>query len=142
LSGHGKVEIPLDYLIQTHVLMNASYEKMKELLGESVALAFFSMAADMGPLSKAEGYESVDALRSMLTEAGYDLTGSQHGDTVTFRLKCPHSDKIHPLMGEGASFCPMSQLVLAAIRAKYRQSVLIKSELERGGSTFTIEARE
>ncbi|MDG6902911.1 MAG: hypothetical protein JRM80_13260 [Nitrososphaerota archaeon] len=139
------VEVPVEYLISVHKMLNQSYEKMKEALGESVALMFFAMASEYDPLPDLP-YTDIDAvdkgLDSMLKTYGYSLTATKRGDKVEYRLRCPHAATIHPEMGSGATFCPMSQLALGAIRRRHKRSVLTESRLEKDGSSFMVEVQD
>jgi hypothetical protein len=61
------VTVPFEYLLSTHVQMSASYDKLKELLGESVALALFARAADAGLLAMLPTVSSsVEELKEVL----------------------------------------------------------------------------
>jgi hypothetical protein len=143
VSSAKDVKIPLDYLVSTHILLSKAYEKMSQVMGTSQAMAFFSMASDydpFGPLGGTEG--DADRLADMLTAFGYKLEESSKGGTNEYRLWCPHADKVHPALGRGASFCPMSQLVLGAVRKKHRKSVVTESRLHADGSSFIIRVQD
>lgn len=103
VPAEGSVEIPLDYFISTHVLLNQSYEKMKEILGESTALMSFSMASDYQPFGP-EGISDLDFLggkvSSLLEKYGYSLKQTRNGNQIEYRLTCPHADKTHPFLGK------------------------------------------
>jgi hypothetical protein len=147
LSEHAKkgniATVPFEYLISTHVQMNASYEKLKEIIGESQALALFALAADKDlPGQMPTPSSSVEELNVIMGECGYNLNVDLKGDKAEFSLSCPHADMIHPKLGKGASFCPMSQSVLSAMRKKYVKPVVTNTKLVRGGSQFTIKVQE
>jgi len=68
------VTVPFEYLLSTHVQMSASYDELKELLGESVALALFAMAADAGlPARLPTVSSSVAELKEVLAETRCEL---------------------------------------------------------------------
>jgi hypothetical protein len=137
------VTVPFEYLLSTHVQMSASYDKLKELLGESVALALFAMAADAGlPAMLPSASSSVEELKEVLAETGYELSADEKDDTIEFRLKCPHADRIHPYLGENATFCPMSQMVLSTMRRKFGTSIVTDTSLVPDGSRFTIKVQK
>ncbi|HEV2225797.1 MAG TPA: hypothetical protein VGR56_03220 [Nitrososphaerales archaeon] len=137
------VRIPMDYLISTHVLLSKSYQKLSEILGASAAMTFFSLASDyepFGPMSKDK--MDTDNLKTMLTSFGYSLKEEKKADSVEYRLWCPHAAKIHPELGEDASFCPMSQMVLGTVRKEHPKSIVTFSGLHDDGSSFTIKVQD
>ena len=145
MESKQSVEIPLEYLVSIHKMLNQSFEKMREMLGESVALMFFAMASEYDPL-KGEGSADLEVvggkLSSMLGKFGYSLQQRADGKKVEYRLYCPHAAKVHPQLGDGAIFCPMSQLVLGAVRKRHGRSVLAQSGLDGDGSSFLIEVQD
>ena len=140
-----RVEVPVEYLVSVHRMLNQSFEKMREMLGESVALMFFAEASEYDPLADLP-FRDVDMvgkeLDSMLQKFGYSLSQSKSGSRLEYRLYCPHAAKIHPELESGAMFCPMSQLVLGAVRKRHKRSVLTKSGLHQDGSAFVIEVQD
>ena len=136
------VEIPLDYLITTHVLLNAAYEKLKEALGEEAALTFFSLSSDSVPWEGMEEKPTLESLEATMKDYGYSLENTERGDRLRFRLYCPHASKIHPNLQPEASFCPMSQVVLGAVRKQYPFSTLVKGNLNTDGSSFEIQVKD
>ena len=138
-----EVKIPLDYLISTHVLLSKSYEKLAEVLGESAAMMFFSLASDYEPFGPKSG-EKMDpkSLSEMLTAFGYSLSETKKDGTIEYRLWCPHAEKVHPALGKTATFCPMAQMALGAVRSEHRKSVVTKSRLHPDGSSFTIRVQD
>jgi hypothetical protein len=137
-----EVRIPLDYLILTHELLSRSYEKIKEVLGESQAMMFFSIASDIEGVPPTMGKWNLEQLKTAMGAYGYSLKEERKGDKIHFRLYCPHAAKIHPYLGEGASFCPMSQMVLGSIRNEWKKAVVTQSRLEKDGSAFTLKLQE
>ena len=136
------VTVPFEYLLSTHVQMNATYDKLKEIIGESATLALFALAADENlPSKRPTAPSSVEELRKILDESGYELNAEVIGDNVDFRLSCPHAARIHPHLGTDPSFCPMSQMVLSTMRKKFGKSVVVESKLVRGGSQFIIKVQ-
>lgn len=126
-------------------MLNQSYEKMKEILGESTALMFFSLASEFPAWSEL-GTGDLDLiggkLSARLEAFGYSPQQTQKGNQVEYRLTCPHAHDIHPELGKNASFCPMSHMVLGTLRQQRRKSTLKKSQLLEDGSAFTIEIQE
>jgi hypothetical protein len=136
------VVIPMDYLTTTHILLSASYEKMKEILGESAAMMFFSLASDSAESGSPMLPKDIKSLQSTMLKFGYHIEESEKGDLSSFRLYCPHASKIHGYLGEKATFCPMSQAVLAVVRLEHPKSIVKKSRLEKDGSSFEIEVQD
>jgi len=134
------VTVPFDYLLSMHLKLNASYDRMKEVLGESQAMKFFTMSSDCDlPALQLDPESGIDELRRLLSLADYRLVGSTEGDTAAFTLECPYAERIHPYLGRNASFCPMSQTLLSTVRKKYGQSVVTAIQLNKKGSTFTLK---
>ncbi|MDA4124077.1 MAG: hypothetical protein OK438_01310 [Thaumarchaeota archaeon] len=101
------------------------------------------MSADAGlPAKQPTPSSSVDELRKLINGVGYELTAELKDDLVKFRLACPYADRIHPHLGNEATFCPMSMTVLSAIRKKYWKSMVTGTSLVHGGSSFTIKIQE
>ena len=136
------LEIPLDYLVTTHVIMNSSYEKMKEIMGKEAALTFFALAADSSAWEGLEDPTSVEEMMKRLSDYGYSLHESKDKDLLKFRLHCPHASKVHPKMGAGATFCPMSQVVLGTVRKQHHRSVVLDSTLKDDGSYFEVKLQD
>jgi hypothetical protein len=137
------VTVPFDYLLSMHLKLNASFEKMKEILGESQAMMLFTMSADSDlPALQLDTWSSIDELKRLLSQADYRLDGKTEGDTVTFTLGCPYAERIHPYLGRSASFCPMSQTLLSTVRKRYGKTVVTSCKLNRKGSTFTLKIQE
>jgi hypothetical protein len=134
-----EVRIPLDYLISTHVLLSKSFEKLKDMIGESATMVFFSAASDYEPFGKMSGEKG---LKSVLKSFGYSLEETDKEGTVEYRLWCPHAGKIHSALGTTATYCPMSQMVLGAVRKDHPRSVVTDSRLHPDGSSFTIKVQD
>lgn len=143
-SDNKFVKVPFDYLLSTHIQMQATYDKLKEMLGESQALAVFALSADNDlPAKQPDAQASVEELMRLMAEGGYSLKGEEEeGGSLKFELTCPHAAKIHPHLGMNASYCPMSQMVLSTVRMRYGNSVVTRSKLNRTGSTFTIQVQK
>ena len=112
-------------------------------MGERATRDLLALAADQVlPAKQASPESSVDKLREILDGAGYELSETRDGNVVEFSLSCPFADRIHPHLGEGATFCPMSQTVLSAIRKKYPNSLVVDNKLVKSGSSFSIKVEE
>lgn len=134
------VTVPFEYFLELHSQINAAYEKLEETLGAEKARAIFTSSADLDlPSKEATQAASVEKLREILYGAGYELTETHKENVVEFRLICPFAERIHPRLNRGASYCPMSQAVLSAIRKKYTDSKVLDSELLKDGSRFVIK---
>jgi hypothetical protein len=143
VKAKGKmVEVPLDYLTMTHVLLSASFDKLRQTLGEDVAMTFFSLAADSAPSIPYRVGGDVEAVKSMMKEAGYSIEERQRDGGTEYRLFCPHAAKIHPHLGTDATFCPMSQMILGVVRAKHPRSVVEYSNLKSDGSVFMVTQQD
>lgn len=132
----------MDYLTTTHILLSASYEKMREVLGDSQAMMFFSLASDSARSGPSTLPKDIGSLKSMMADFGYKLTESNKKGQFTYRLHCPHAAKIHPHLGEKATFCPMSQVVLAIVRVDHPKSIVQTSQLEKDGSYFEVKIQD
>lgn len=135
------IVISIDYLAMTHILLNASYEEMRKILGDSEALMFFRLAAD-SVKSTSLFPKDMGSLRAMMAVFDYSFEESVEGDRATFRMRCPHAARIHQYLGKEAAFCPMSQVVLATVRAEHPNSIIEKMRLEPGGSSFVLNIQD
>ena len=140
------VEIPLEYLTSLHVLLNKTFDKLKEVLGESAAMMFFTLAASPEVLESVGSRGDIDFLGGKLSKRlegfGYDLEQVTEGDSVVYRLRCPYAAKIHPHLDDGSTYCPMSQMVLGLLRKQHKKTVLTDSKLRGDGATFTIRLQD
>jgi hypothetical protein len=141
-SRPASVTIPMDYLTTTHILLSASYEKMSEVLGDSQAMMFFCLASDSARSGKSTLPKDIGSLKEAMATFGYKLTQKGGRDQSTFRLHCPHAEKIHPRLGQKATFCPMSQVALAVVRGDHPRSVVQTSRLEKDGSYFEVKIQD
>ena len=116
---------------------------MKEILGESAAMVFFTLSADSDlPALQTDSQTSIDELRRLLAQADYALEGEAQGKTATFTLACPYAERIHPYLGRDASFCPMSQTVLSTVRKTFGRTVITDCRLNGEGSTFALRIQK
>ena len=108
-------------------------------------MTFFALASDYDPLPDLMSSD-IDAIGGevspLLGSYGYSLERKRAGGRVESTLYCPHAGKIHPQLASGAAFCPMSQLVLGAIRKRHKRSVLQRSRLDKDGSSFVINVQD
>ena len=137
------VSVPFEYLVELHSQINASYEKLKELIGEPATRALLALASDqVVPGRETSPESSVGKLREIFDGVGYDLKEKRDGDIVKFDLACPFAERIHPRLGGSMTYCPMSLTVLSTIRKKYPKSVIVDNSLAKKGSSFSIRIEE
>ncbi|HMK83995.1 MAG TPA: hypothetical protein VK503_09775, partial [Candidatus Bathyarchaeia archaeon] len=100
-------------------IMNTATQVVKNLLGDSS--------------------NPTDEIRNIVEKYGYHINEAHEDDHSVWTVKCPFAQKVHVKLSLNDAICPISLLILGAIRLQQQKSMITQHALAPEGSEFEIK---
>jgi hypothetical protein len=128
-----------------HDIIAAYHNRLAEVTSPQVATAFLANMSDLA--MKHLGFDKGDKTplentKSLLESLGMKLEIVKVGEELDFDLQCPFAKQVHPLIASKSPICPVTILILGAVRVKDRNSIPSSIRLNETGTHSVIEKNE
>jgi hypothetical protein len=130
------------YLAALHDIISAYHQRLTEITSPQVANQFLGNMSDLAmkhlgfDIGKSTPIESAQILMGNL---GMKLDIVKVGDKFDCKLECPFAKQVHPHLASEHSICPVTILVLGALRVNERHLIPTKISLTETGTRTVIE---
>ena len=80
-----------------------------------------------------------EEIRNIIKKYGYHINEAHEDDHSIWTIKCPFAQKVHVKLSLKDAICPISLLILGAIRLQQQKSTITQQALASEGSQFEIK---
>ena len=142
----GKTEIAPeleDYLAALHEIVAAYHQRLTEVTSSKVANQLLANISDMVTKRLSSGEEpgmGMRVVKDLMGKLGLELETVNVGDYVICKVSCPFASKIHPHLTTPNPVCPISILVLGAMRQTNKTQQITKTTFTETGSEFEVQS--
>ena len=133
----------LAYHMLTHTLITTFHQRLMGITTRRFADEFIMDTASQ-VVKNLVGASSnpVEEIRNIIEKYGYQIKESSEDDHASWTIKCPFAQKVHPNLTLSEAICPISLLILGAVRLQQQNSVMQERSLDPDGSQFEIKYKE
>jgi hypothetical protein len=103
-------------------MMNTAAQVVKNLIGESS--------------------DPIEEIQNIIGKYGYQIDETHENDHSSWTIKCPFAQKVHPKLSLDDAICPISLLILGAVRLQQQNSTMSQHALDEEGSQFEIKYKD
>lgn len=142
-NGDGQEPSPelLLYLAALHDIISAYHQRLAEVTSPQVANQFLGNISDIAMshlgLDKDKDSE-IESARKMMAKLGMKLEMVKVGENTACKIECPFASKVHPLIVSKNPICPITILVLGAVRMTQGGVLITRMTLTDKGTDATI----
>jgi hypothetical protein len=142
LNSSESTEFSPAYVAVLHDLVTAYHDKLSEVLSPAEVEKFRVATADRIlsnlDLKSAGQAQVMQTVAKLLSDWGLTLKVEEELGQLRCSIDCPYAHTVHPLYAT-PTFCPISTLVLGAVRSKEPKARLASIQLTDEGTEFRIE---
>jgi len=119
-----------------HDIIAAYHERLSQVTSPQVANQFLATMSDlaMHHLGFDKQDDPMENAKKLMAMFGMKLTTVTVNDQAEFKIECPFAERVHPLIVSKNPVCPITILVLGAMRVTRRGFVPRKMMLNEKGS--------
>jgi len=133
----------LAYHMLTHTLITTFHQRLMGITTRRFADEFMmDTAAQVVKNLVGSSSNPIEDMRKIIEKYGYQINESSEDDHSSWTIKCPFAQKVHPNLTLKDAICPISLLILGAVRLQQQNSVVRDRALDADGSQFEINYRE
>jgi len=133
----------LAYHMLTHTLITTFHQRLMGITTRRFADEFImDTAAQVVKNLVGASSNPVEEIRNIIEKYGYQIKESSEDDHASWTIKCPFAQKVHPNLTLSEAICPISLLILGAVRLQQQNSVMQERSLDPDGSQFEIKYKE
>ena len=133
----------LAYHMLTHTLITTFHQRLMGITTRRFADEFIMDTAAQVVKNLVGGSSNpVEDIRKIIEKYGYQIKESSEDDHASWTIKCPFAQKVHPNLTLSEAICPISLLILGAVRLQQQNSVMQERSLDPDGSQFEIKYKE
>ena len=133
----------LAYHMLTHTLITTFHRRLMDITTRRFADEFMmNSAAEVAKKLVGDSTNPIDGIRTIIERYGYQIKESKQDDHSSWIIKCPFAQKVHPTLSLSDAICPISLLILGAIRLQQQNSVMQERALDPDGSQFEIKYKD
>jgi len=145
--SEGSTEPPkidlLAYHMLTHTLITIFHRRLMDVTTKRFADEFMmDTAAQVVKTLLGDSSNPIDEIRNIIEKYGYHIHEVHEDDHYSWSIKCPFAQRVHPKLSSTDAICPMSLLILGAVRLQQRNSTMLERSLDSDGSQFMIRYRD
>jgi hypothetical protein len=129
------------YLAALHDIISAYHQRLSEVTSPQVANQFLGNISDiaMRHLGFDKDKDSAEEnARKMMATLGMKLETVKTGQNIDCKIECPFAEKVHPLLVSKNPICPITILVLGAVRLTDRGALATQITLNEKGTDAII----
>jgi len=133
----------LAYHMLTHTLITIFHRRLMDVTSKRFADEFMlNSAAQVVKTVTNDSSKPIEAIRGLIENYGYQVNEDHENDHSRWIIKCPFAQRVHPNLSPTDAICPMSLLILGAVRLQQQNSIMTESSLEPDGSEFMIKYKD
>lgn len=133
----------LAYHMLTHTLITTFHRRLMDVTTKRFADEFMmNTAAQVVKTVIGDSSKPIEAIREIIEEYGYHINEVHEDDHSSWSIKCPFAQKVHPNLSSTDAICPMSLLILGAVRLQQQNSIMMERSLDPDGSQFMIKYKD
>jgi hypothetical protein len=137
-----KVDL-LAYHMLTHALITTFHKRLMDITTKRFADEFMlDTASQVVKTLVGESSDPIKEIRSIIEKYGYQIHESHHDDHSSWSIRCPFAERVHPKLTVNDAICPMSLLILGAIRLQQQNSTMTERGMAPDGSQFEIRYKD
>ena len=133
----------LAYHMLTHTLITTFHRRLMDITTRRFADEFMmNTAAQVVNGLIDESANPIEETQNIIKKYGYQITETHQDDHSSWTIKCPFAQKVHPKLSLNDAICPISLLILGAIRLQQQNSIISQHALDPEGSQFEIKYKD
>ena len=133
----------LAYHMLTHTLITTFHRRLMDITTRRFADEFMmNTAAQVVRNLIGDSSNPIDEIQKIIEKYGYQINETHHDEHSSWTIKCPFAQKVHPKLSLNDAICPISLLILGAIRLQQQNSTMQQHALDPEGSQFEIKYKD
>ena len=133
----------LAYHMLTHTLITTFHRRLMDITTKRFADEFMlGTAAQVVKTVTGDSSEPMEAIRRIIEKYGYRINEAHEDDHSSWSIKCPFAQRVHPNLSASDAICPISLLILGAVRLQKQNSFMMERSLDTDGSQFIIKHKD
>ena len=141
-SPDSKMDI-LAYHMLTHTLITTFHRRLMDITTRRFADEFMmNTAAQVVKDLIDDSTNPIDEIQNIIKKYGYQIKEAHEDDHSSWTIKCPFAEKVHPKLSLNYVICPISLLILGAVRLQQQNSIMLQHALDPKGSQFEIKYKD
>ena len=133
----------LAYHMLTHTLITTFHRRLMDITTKRFADEFMmNTAAQVVKNLIGESSKPIEEIQNIIENYGYQIDESHEDEHSRWIVKCPFAQKVHPKLSLNDAICPISLLILGAVRLQQQNSTMLQHALDADGSQFEIKYKE
>jgi len=133
----------LAYHMLTHTLITTFHRRLMDITTRRFADEFMmNTAAQVVKGLIDDSPNPIDEIQNIIKKYGYQIKEAHEDDHSSWTIKCPFAEKVHPKLSLNDAICPISLLILGAVRLQQQNSIMLQHSLDPDGSQFEIKYKD
>lgn len=133
----------LAYHMLTHTLITTFHRRLMDITTRHFADEFMMNTAAQGVKGLInDSANPIEVIQNIIEKYGYQIKETHVDDHSSWTIKCPFAQKVHPKLSSSDAICPISLLILGAVRLQQQNSIMSQHALDLEGSQFEIKYKE
>lgn len=133
----------LAYHMLTHTLITTFHRLLMDITTRRFADEFMmNTSAQVVKNLIGEGSNPIEEIRNIIGKYGYQINETHENDHSSWTIKCPFAQRVHPKLSLNDAICPISLLILGAVRLQQQNSTMPQHALYPEGSQFEIKYKD
>jgi hypothetical protein len=133
----------LAYHMLTHTLITTFHRRLMDITTRRFADEFImNTAAQVVKNLIGDSTSPIEETQKIIEKYGYQINETHENDHSSWTIRCPFAQKVHPKLSLHDAICPISLLILGAIRLQQQNTIMTQHVLETEGSQFEIKYKD